>query len=239
MFSILILGLLVGLQHATEADHLAAVASLTTRSRNLRDAARLGSAWGLGHTLTLLLFGGGVLLVGGSIHANVALWLEAAVGLMLLLLGADVLRRLWLKRVHFHSHRHGPQTHFHAHSHQPKVDHAEDPHRHSHRAQLPLRSLFVGMMHGMAGSAALIVFALASVQSAWQGLAYIVVFGIGSIIGMALLAVIISIPLRWSAQSLTWAHNGLTAVFGLLTVALGLFVLHQSSLQLLANSGLA
>jgi ABC-type nickel/cobalt efflux system permease component RcnA len=233
MFGILILGLLVGLQHATEADHLAAVASLTTRSRSLRDAARLGSAWGLGHTLTLLLFGGGVLLVGGAIHADVALWLEAGVGVMLILLGADVLRRLWRRRVHFHSHRHGPQRHFHAHSHSPRGDHAEDPHHHAHHPLLPLRSLLVGMMHGMAGSAALIVFALAGVQSPWQGLAYIAVFGIGSIIGMALLAIVISIPLRWSAHRLTWAHNGLTAMFGLLTVALGVLLLQQTTAQLL------
>jgi ABC-type nickel/cobalt efflux system permease component RcnA len=235
MFSVLLLGLLVGLQHAMEADHLAAVASLTTRSRNLGEAARLGTAWGIGHTLTLLLFGGGVLLLGSTVPDRLVLWLEAAVGIMLILLGGDVLRRLWKQRVHFHSHRHGQQRHFHAHTHQADTDHGADPHRHSHVANLPLRSLLVGMMHGMAGSAALIVFALASVQSTWEGLAYIALFGVGSIVGMALLALVISFPLRWSATSLTWAHNGLTGLFGTLTVVLGGLLLHQTGVALLGH----
>ena len=233
MFSVLILGLLIGLQHAMEADHLAAVASLTTRSRNVREAARLGTAWGIGHTLTLLLFGGGVLVLGASIDASIASWLEGAVAVMLILLGADVLRRLWQQRVHFHSHSHGRQTHFHAHSHESSSAHEQDPHRHSHAASLPLRSLFVGMMHGMAGSAALIVFALASVSSPWEGLAYIGLFGVGSIVGMALLALVISIPLRWSAKRLTLVHNGLTATFGLLTIGLGALLLHKTTSDLL------
>jgi len=239
MFGVLILGLLVGLQHAMEADHLAAVASLTTRSRNMREAARLGTAWGVGHTLTLLLFGGGVLVVGATVNDQFVLWLEAGVGVMLILLGFDVLLRLWRRRVHFHSHRHGRETHFHAHSHGGHGNHAEDPHQHRHSANLPVRSLLVGMMHGMAGSAALIVFALASVQSTWQGLAYIGLFGIGSIIGMALLALAISFPLRWSAKSLTWAHNGLTGLFGMLTVTLGGLLLQQTSAKLLLSGALS
>lgn len=233
MFSILLLGLLLGLQHAIEADHLAAVASLTTRSRSLRDAARHGSAWGLGHALMLLLFGGGVLLVDGLISERLALWLETAVAVMLIALGLDVLWRLWRRRVHFHVHSHGGHSHFHAHSHKPSTDHARDPHRHRHSRQLPLRALLVGMMHGMAGSAALIVFALGSVQSPWQGLAYIAVFGLGSIIGMAMLAVAISLPLRWSARSLTWAHNGMTLTLGLVTLAIGGLLLHQTASALL------
>lgn len=87
----------------------------------------------------------------------------------------------------------------------------------------------VGMVHGIAGSAALMVFALGSVQSIWQGLAYMAMFGLGSIVGMLALAVVISLPLRWSAQSLTWAHNGLTAMLGLFTIALGAMLLQQST----------
>ena len=233
MFSILILGLLLGLQHAMEADHLAAVASLTTRGSSLRDAARQGTAWGLGHSLTLLLVGGSVLLIDGTIGEQVSLLLESAVGVMLILLGADVLLRLWRKRVHFHVHSHDTETHFHAHSHAGGGRHEADPHHHRHTKKLPLRSLIVGMVHGMAGSAALIVFALGSVQSLWEGLAYIAIFGVGSIFGMTALAVIISLPLRWSARSLTWAHNGLTAGLGVFTLGLGVLVLHHTSQALI------
>lgn len=233
MFGILTLGLLLGLQHAMEADHLAAVASLTARDRSLGDAARQGTAWGLGHSLTLLLVGGGVLLIDGLIGERTALLLESVVGLMLILLGLDVLLRLWLKRVHFHIHSHDSETHIHAHAHAPGSRHEADPHHHRHAKRLPLRSLLVGMVHGMAGSAALIVFALGSVRSVWEGLAYIAVFGLGSVIGMTALAVVISLPLRWSARSLTWAHNGLTAVLGIFTLGLGMLILHQTSQALL------
>ena len=235
MLGILLLGLLLGLQHATDADHLAAVASLSSRSRSLRDAARHGSAWGLGHALTLLLFGGIVLLMDGVIGDRLALWLETAVAVMLIALGLDVLWRLWRRRVHFHVHSHGHQRHFHAHSHGTRTDHARDPHHHAHPRHLPLRSLMVGTMHGMAGSAALMVLALGSVQSPWQGLAYIGVFGLGSIIGMMLLAIVISLPLRWSAHGLTWAHNGMTLVLGLATVGIGGLLLHQGATALLGN----
>ena len=237
MISILVLGLLLGLQHALEADHLAAVASLTARGKGLRDAARQGAAWGTGHGLTLLLVGGGALLVDGIIGERTSLLLESLVGVMLIVLGADVLRRMWRDRIHFHVHSHGSQTHFHAHSHAPGSLHAQDPHDHRHTRKLPLRALLVGMVHGMAGSAALIVFALGSVQSFWQGLAYIGVFGMGSVIGMTLLAVVISLPLRWSAHSLTWAHNGLTAALGLFTLGLGILLVQQTSVTLLAMSG--
>ncbi len=237
MLSVLILGLLLGLQHAAEADHLAAVASLTTRGTSLRGAARQGAAWGVGHGLTLLLFGGVVLLIDGIAGPRISLLLEAAVGFMLVLLGLDVLLRLWRARVHFHSHAHGAQTHFHAHSHVPGQPHALDPHRHTHNRQLPLRALLVGMVHGMAGSAALILFALGDARSVWEGLAYLFVFGIGSVIGMTALALVISLPLRWSARSLTWAHSGITAGLGLFTVALGALLMQQSAAQLLHGAG--
>lgn len=232
MFSVLILGLLLGLQHAMEADHVAAVASLTARRASLREAARQGAAWGTGHALTLLMVGGAALVAGAALGDTTATALELLVGVMLVGLGLDVLRRQWIRRVHFHAHSHGDDRHFHAHSHEAGTAHDADSHRHTHK--LPLRPLLVGMIHGMAGSAALIVFALGSVESIWTGLAYIAVFGIGSIIGMTALAVVISLPLRWSADSLTLLHNGLTAMLGIVTVLIGSALMWQTSQQLLA-----
>jgi len=227
MLSILVLGFLVGFQHAMEADHLAAVASLATRSRGLLDTVRQGAVWGIGHTLTLFLFGGAVLLADQVIPEKVASGLELTVGVMLILLGGDVLRRAIRDRVHFHAHHHGRREHFHAHSHPGAVDHESDPHRHSHMKKLPLRALIVGMMHGMAGSAALIVLALGSVESLWQGLAYIAIFGFGSVVGMAIVGAVISLPLRYSPRGLTWMHNGLKAAIGLFTVGLGFYMVYE------------
>ncbi|MCB1800601.1 MAG: urease accessory protein [Gammaproteobacteria bacterium] len=234
MLSILLLGLLLGLQHALDADHLAAVASLSTHNRNLRDAARQGAAWGLGHSLTLLLLGGTLLMLNASLPDWTVDLLQAGVGLMLLALGLNLLYRLWSARIHFHSHRHGPQTHFHAHSHAPGIEHRHDPHHHAHPRRLPLRALLVGSMHGMAGTAALLVLTLGSVSSVGQGLLYLAVFGVGSIIGMSVLAVVISAPLRWSANRLTWAHNALNLVFGLATVGIGSLLLQHSVLAMIA-----
>lgn len=221
MTSILLLGLLIGMQHAMEADHVAAVASLSTRTGSLRETARQGAVWGLGHTITLLCFGGMVLLLDTLIPENFAQLLELAVGVMLVLLGGDVIRRVLRDRVHFHSHHHGEDKHFHAHSHRGQGDHQRDPHQHTHSKPFPLRALFIGMMHGMAGSAALILLVLETVASPWLGLLYIALFGFGSIAGMALLAAVISLPMRYSARNLTWAHNGITSLVGLVTIGVG------------------
>jgi len=104
--ALLLLGLLFGMQHATEADHLAAVATLVAREKQLGPAIRQGVFWGLGHSLTLLLFGGAVMVVGIVLSDRWIHALEGAVGIMLVLLGADLMRRLWRDRVHFHPHVH-------------------------------------------------------------------------------------------------------------------------------------
>src|SRR6188474_1690343 len=165
--SILVVGLLLGMQHATEADHLAAVATLTTRQNSLARVLRQGIAWGIGHTLTLMLFAGAVLALGQVISPGLEKGLETAVGLMLIVLGADVLRRLWRDRVHFHVHTHAPQPpHVHAHSHRGDGAHADSAHRHEHATrEWPLRALAIGMVHGLAGSAALVVLSLQAVPS--------------------------------------------------------------------------
>jgi len=227
MSSILLLGFFIGMSHALEADHIAAVASLSTRTHSARQTLLQGAFWGAGHTLTLFLLGLVVLLLDTVIPARFALGLEFAVGLMLVGLGADVLWRMVRDRVHFHVHRHGQVRHLHAHSHREGGEHARDPHRHEHPRGLGLRALLVGMMHGMAGSAALIVLALDQAESIAQGLVYILLFGLGSMLGMVLLAGAMSIPLRLSAAFLTRAHNGLQASVGLITLGLGATLMYR------------
>lgn len=224
MTGVLLLGFVIGLRHALEADHVAAVAVLTTRARSFSQAVPVGVMWGLGHTLTLFVFAGLVMASGNLVPENVAGWLEAAVGVMLVLLGGDVIRRLIRDRVHFHAHTHaGENSHFHAHSHKTRQTHSHD-----HVRGLSLRALLVGMMHGMAGSAALVLLTAQSVGGPGAGLLYIAVFGVGSIFGMAVLSAVIAVPLRYTATSMTWAYSGLSAVMGLFSVGLGVFTVYVS-----------
>ena len=234
--TVLLFGLLFGMQHALEADHLAAVATLVTREKDTRRAVRQGVFWGLGHTLTLLLFGGVVMVIGVALSERWVHGLEGAVGVMLVLLGLDLLRRLWRERVHFHAHVHAPAEaagsasldgaapHFHAHSHRGDTGpHDRHLHRHEHRP-LPLRALLVGMVHGLAGSAALVLLTLQQVRDPWIGLLYVLLFGLGSVAGMAALSCAVALPMRLTATHLGRWHRALSAVIALFSVGLGVHV---------------
>ncbi len=239
MGSLLLIGLFIGMRHALEADHVAAVASLMNNRQSLRQTIKQGGVWGLGHTITLFLFGSIVIFMDRVIPEYLASGLELAVGVMLILLGSHVLYRLLRDRVHFHGHRHAGgdgEYHFHVHSHAGESRSQHDPsrHQHQHPHGFPLRALFVGMMHGMAGSAAVILLALGAVTSPTQGMLYILAFGVGSIFGMALLSAIISIPLRASAQRLTWMHNGFQLLTGTITFGLGVLVLYSNTSALIS-----
>src|ERR1700759_2472280 len=171
MFGILGIGFLLGMRHALEADHIAAVSSIAARRTGVRDIVKHGLTWGLGHTLTLFVFAGAAILLGHAVPEVLARPLETAVGIMLVGLGAHVLWRLWRDRVHFHAHGHGDGTaHLHAHSHACQtLPHARAPHTHAHGFRW--RTLLVGLMHGMAGSAALLMLAVSQAPGrlAWRG----------------------------------------------------------------------
>ncbi len=230
MNAILVLGFLLGMRHALEADHVAAVASLATRSRGTRHAMFQGAAWGLGHTITLFLACSAVLFLDTVVPERLAQGLEAAVGAMLILLGADVIRRMLRDRVHFHTHQHGDGVvHFHAHSHAGESGPHTSQHRHAHLRDFPVRALCIGLVHGLAGSAALILLTLTTVASPKLGLLYVGLFGLGSIGGMAVLSLIISVPLR-STRGFTRLHNGLQATVGLATIAIGSLLLYDNLL---------
>lgn len=224
MLSILGLGFLIGMKHALEADHVAAVASLASGSKSIGETTRMGVAWGLGHTATLFLIGSVVLVLDWVVPETFALMLEFAVGLMLVGLGLDVMVRLARRKAHFHAHAHGGAHHFHAHGHAPMGGHDAAAHGHAHPRGLPLRALLVGIMHGMAGSAALVLLTLSTISSLWLGFAYMLLFGLGSVIGMAILSCAIAVPLRFTAGRLTWAFRGLTAGVGAATVVLGVSI---------------
>lgn len=236
MFEFLSLGFLIGMSHAFEADHLAAVSALVSRNMRGRDALRHGALWGLGHTVTLLAFAGIVITLQVAINQQLALSLEFAVGIMLVALGIHVLYRLHKDRVHFHRHKHGEKpAHLHVHSHaDDPTPHEDSSHQHSHRRTANIRSLLVGMMHGLAGSAALVLIAASALSSPSQAFIYVAVFGIGSILGMAVLSAAIAFPLSLSARFLTRINGILRLGIGALTIFIGGSTIWHSALGILA-----
>ena len=235
MLSFFTLALLVGMSHALEADHVAAVSSMAARETSMKTIVRTGAVWGLGHTLTLMGFAGAAILLGTALSDGLAHWLEFCVGLMLVGLGAHVLYRLVRERIHFHMHRHADGVaHFHAHSHAGETaqDHSPKRHDHNHKP-FPLRALVVGMMHGMAGTAALLVLSATAAPTSSLSFGYVVVFGLGSIIGMASLSAVIAVPLALSATLLTWANRAIQGTTGLATLGLGAFTMYDTQLRAL------
>lgn len=216
------MGLMIGLRHALEADHVAAVASIVTQKQGKSAAMRHGAVWGLGHTITLFMFGTVALLADRLIPGQMAAILECAVGFMLLYLGLDVLWRMGRNGVHFHVHQHHGKRHLHAHQHHADVAHTDvSAHQHKHSAPFPVRTLMVGIMHGMAGSAALVVLTLNAAQNFWVGMAYMLLFGVGSIAGMALLSVAISLPFSLSSKRIERFVGYLQLGIGVGTSGLG------------------
>ena len=230
MFGIMGLGFLLGMQHALEADHIAAVSSIAARRTNVGDIVRHGLTWGLGHTVTLFVFAGAAILFGQAIPEHLSRPLETAVGIMLVGLGSHVLWRLWRDRVHFHQHRHGDGSeHLHLHSHAgDTIPHPRSSHAHYHGFRW--KSLLVGLMNGMAGSAALLVLAVTQVADPVYGVLYVLLFGFGSMLGMGALSTVIAVPLVASARWLTWANRGLQGSVGVITIAIGATTIYSTSL---------
>ena len=224
--SILLVGFLLGLKHALEADHVAAVATLASRSSSLRAHVRLAGLWGIGHAVALAALGSLLVLLGAGVPRAATATLEAAVGIVLIALGADVLRRLRRDRVHFHVHRHaGAPPHFHAHTHRGATTHDAAAHEHHHPSGI--RALAVGSLHGLAGSAALVLLAAEGGRSVGQALAYLALFGAGTILGMMTLSLAIAVPFRLSADRLGRRQDLLQAALGTATIGLGIWITWQ------------
>ncbi|MEA2625807.1 MAG: hypothetical protein QOD06_1852 [Candidatus Binatota bacterium] len=220
MGALFVIGLLMGVRHAFEADHVAAVAALATRSSSLRETAWMAAAWGIGHAVMLLGVGCALIALDATLPEPVARGLEVAVGGVLVALGIDVLRRVWRKRVHVHAHEHPTGVrHLHIHVHDQGVDHVPSDHRHAHAGPLPSRALLVGGLHGLAGSGALVLLSVD--LSGARAAATLAAFGAGTIVGMLAFSIAISLPLRLSAKRLTHASNALEGALGLVSIAVG------------------
>ena len=221
-YTLLLLGCIVGMQHALEADHLTAVAAMSAGRTSRRAVMLRGGVWGLGHTITLLSVCGILLFFGENISPRTESLLELFVGMMLILLGTNVLVSLWKRKPHFHFHQHQDGvTHIHAHSHlRDNSSHSQDSHRHEHQIIGLRRALLVGMVHGAAGSAGILVLAAAA-SSLSNALGFIIAFGVGSILGMTALSFVASYPLRALGQSAHWFNLIATASIGCIALIIG------------------
>ncbi len=253
---IALLGLLLGMRHATDPDHVIAVTAILSRERRLASATRIGVVWGLGHTLTVLAVGAAIIIFKLAVPIRLGLAMEFAVALVLIMLGLDsvgvlvrrIASRLFGTRppatetfvVHSHSHAHDGRPHRHPHVHQ-------HPHEYSfaagelHRehglapgalsplaARRPLlRSFGVGLVHGLAGSAAIALLVLSAIpQPLWATL-YLAIFCVGTIIGMGLITTAIATPLIVASRRMSSLHQRLVTGSGLLSFGFGLFLAYQ------------
>jgi sulfite exporter TauE/SafE len=224
--SLLALGLLLGLKHAVEADHLSTVATLASRSSSARQTVAVATAWGLGHASSLMVLGTLLVALGATLPPPVAHAFELAIGLILIALGVGVLLRLRESRIHLHVHEHAGTRHLHAHAHEEKS--AADRHDHLHRSPLWRRSLLIGGVHGLAGSAAVTVLALPA-GSIGRALVYLLVFGAGTVLGMVALTLVVSLPLKFSFQRNRWIWIALQCSLSIIDISLGAWIVVQSS----------
>jgi ABC-type nickel/cobalt efflux system permease component RcnA len=233
--AVLGLGLIFGLKHATEVDHVVAVSSIVSEQRKLWRAAFVGGLWGLGHTASLVIVGAVVLVLRVAIPERVANGLEFCVALMIIGLGVATLIRALRHRaapVHLHQHRHDGLAHAHLHFHETDEEHAETaPPPHSHAIKrIGVKPLIVGAMHGLAGSATLTLLVLAQIPSPFVGLLYLAVFGLGSIVGMLLMSGLVGLPFVLSVRKFTGLHYGLQAGAGVLSVCFGLWYAYETGI---------
>ena len=252
--AIALLGLLLGMRHATDPDHVIAVTTILSRERRLVVAARIGVIWGLGHTMTVLIVGAAIIVFKIAIPVRLGLAMEFAVAVMLILLGvgsaAGLLRRAAIRMlgasardesliVHAHPHTHDGAMHAHPHVHLDAHEGAGDAAmHHDHRipadalpsfaARRPLlRSFAVGLVHGLAGSAAIALLVLSAIPSPLWATIYLAIFCVGTIIGMGLITTAIATPFMVVSRQASWIRQTLVTGSGLLSFGFGLFLAYH------------
>jgi hypothetical protein len=250
--SFLFLGFFLGMRHATDADHVVAIATIVSRERSLAGSALIGAAWGVGHTITVMAVGAAIILFGIVIPPQVGLSMEFAVGIMLVLLGVLTLTGMGrvvgvahvhagvpagpAPHLHDHVHVHGDYVHEHLHGHGPGAHgHAEE---HTPLARLDrtglrrlaiyewLRPFVVGLVHGLAGSAAVALMVLSIIREPFAALGYLLLFGIGTIVGMMLITLMLSAPFAFTAVNLPKFNWRLRVASGLISFVFGLVLIY-------------
>ena len=231
LIAILSLGFFLGMRHATDADHVVAVSTIVTRERRLSSAALIGALWGVGHTLTILAVSAAIILFTLVIPPRLGLGMEFSVGLMLVLLGLFNLRVFSNHVAHEHP---DPDPH-----HLPNdLSRASAEHHHASIARLDrvwgrwslyqwCRPLVVGLVHGLAGSAAVALLVLTTLHNTHWAIAYLLVFGIGTIAGMMVITLALASALHFSAAKSQWLNRYLGTAAGVISLVFGVFILYQ------------
>ena len=246
LVSIIALGFFLGMRHATDPDHVIAVTTIVSRQRNVRYAALIGLLWGLGHTITIFIVGSAIILFGLVIPPRIGLTMELSVGLMLILLGILSLSGItrWITESFTplrsgqdtHSHEHGDYIHSHEQGHMTgKHGYSEDATPVSWMDRTlgsmdfyqVLRPLVVGVVHGLAGSAAIALLVLTTIRVPGWAVLYLLVFGIGTVGGMMLITAAIAVPFTFSENRFARLHRGLGLASGLVSLIFGLFIVYQ------------
>ncbi len=242
---IALLGLILGMRHATDPDHVIAVTAIVTGERRIGAAARIGIAWGLGHSVTVFLVGGAIILFKLTIPLRLAMAMEFAVAIILVVLGISVLVRssprianwLGLKSddsewfAHTHPHEHDGATHVHPHAHTHGDEHSHRSHLFSRRLRFARgsnqRAFGVGLVHGLAGSAAIALLILSAIPNPVWGMIYLAIFGLGTMLGMALITTAIGLPISLTAARLGSLNHALLVGAGFLSLGFGLLLAYQ------------
>lgn len=222
--SVLGAGFVLGLKHALDGDHLAAMSTLISRKKGLLAPPIIGSIWGLGHTTSLFVAGLLVVLLDVSIPDRLALAMEFAVALMLIGLGLNLLRKIFFGgKLHAHEHAHGERGHSHPHIHGTEEANVDS----HHETLFDRRPFIIGLVHGMAGSAALMLLVLSTISDRSVALLYIGIFGLGSVGGMLIMSTVMSLPFLLMASRFNKATSVLQGVAATASIAFGFMLAYE------------
>ena len=239
LLAVLAFGFLLGLKHATDADHVVAVANIVGKERNIWKSIWIGASWGAGHSVPLLILGTVVLIAKeAALHhyETIAPYLEIGVGIMLIYLGVSAAWNVLRGNIHIHQHDHGAGPHIHVHaSHAPQESHQRAKPLHNSffilgRPVFRIRSFAIGVVHGLAGSAAVMVALLPTIDSTLTGIGYIALFSIGTMLSMSALTIILALPFKISAAKQT-LNRSITLAAGTLSTAIGTILITEILLQ--------